>query len=171
MAYQRLTKANLDEFKSHVKKLTPESKIQWGTLSQLGVLAHLSRTFEMSIGKFDPGDVSNFMTRSIIFRKMIFQVMSWPKGKIKAPDNLTPDTDRSFDEERKYLFSLMDEFVQKLEENPKQRGKSPIMGDIPLSFWSVMHGRHTCWHLEQYGIDTSNLGGKPTKPNATAVSA
>ncbi len=148
-----LTETSLPKFEKGVNKVDKDATRQWGTLTPHEMMAHLAFSFRMSLGIEELEDESNFFTRSKLFRNAIFLYMPWPKGKIKAPPGFTPEPAQSFEEDRADVLELMKEFTSEFKKNPKRTVKSPIMGDVPLSFWSIIHGRHTAWHLQQFGVD------------------
>ena len=107
MKYEKLNKSSIDKFIRVIDQLTPDSQRQWGSLTPVNALAHLSTTLLVSLNRVNMKDEGNFITKSALFRKLIFEYMPWPKGKIKAPDDMTPQAEGDFDAEKERLIGLM----------------------------------------------------------------
>ncbi len=145
-----LTRSSMQTFIDAVDRVTPESQRQWGTLDPHRMIAHLIFTLDMSLGKHQVDDHGNILTHTSLFRWLIFEIMPWPKGKIKAPPELTPAPSNDFETDRRLLKERIAEFAEVLEKEPARKTRNPIFGPLPLSIWSRIHGRHTAWHMQQF---------------------
>lgn len=150
---KRFNQESLPWFNDRFTRLHADSERQWGTLTATGMLAHLSFMMELSLGKRQVKFIGNPITRLAITRKFVMEWMPWPKGKIKAPRQFTPKAEGDFDVERERLLELCNEFCKELAANPNRKVENPVWGPITLEYWSVIHGRHTKWHLKQFGIE------------------
>lgn len=151
MQVKRLTSENLPLFKARIAKLAPDTPRQFGALSPAGMLRHLRAIIEISLEEVPAIDRSTFFTRNLM-RVVAFHVLpTWPKGKIKAPDELTPDPGE-FEDERQKLYAAFDRFTDALHREPDRATLHPLFGRHPLRYWAHMHGRHFEHHFEQFGI-------------------
>ncbi|MBI1372335.1 MAG: DUF1569 domain-containing protein [Phycisphaera sp.] len=146
-----LDTATLDEFVARVERVESADQRKWGALSPAGLLAHLTRVIEISLGEYTGEDISNWFTRSIM-KWGAFSFMPWPKGRIKAPDEFTPDPDEDVAGERAKLIDAMKRFVETSQREPDRIGVSPLFGPMTLRFWRRAHGKHFDHHLRQYGV-------------------
>lgn len=141
-----------DSLKSHcarLRTLDPDDTAKWGKLTPAGMLCHLRTTLEISLGKHEFPDTSNVFTRTAL--KWIVFHMPWPKGKVKAPDNFTPQPDEDVRGERERLLVCIEEFLNLLESSPDQRTLHPAFGSLKLAQWARLHGLHFNHHLTQFG--------------------
>ena len=157
MKYRPLRQDTAIQFRELILQHTPDAVGRWGKLNALTMLTHLCRTLEMSLGHYVAKDESNFFTRTVFMRRLIFEWMPWPKGKIKGPEYVTPTPQGDFLHERERLLALLEEFVGEHQKNPQRTTQNPILGKLSLQYWSIIHGRHICWHLEQFRLDTKSL--------------
>ena len=151
MQVTRLTSENLPLFKDRVAKLAPDTPRRFGELSPAGMMRHLRTIIEMSLEEIPAVDRSTFFSRNIM-RVIAFHVLpTWPKGKIKAPAEFTPDAGE-FEQERQKLFAAFDRFADALRRDPERSTLHPLFGRHPLRYWARLHGRHFEHHFEQFGI-------------------
>lgn len=147
-----LVRENLPMIRHRLAALTPDSRRRWGALEPAPLLRHLRAALEMSLGDFECPDGSNFFTRSFLVRWLVLEVLSWPKGKIKVPEQLTPTGSGSLEEELRLLEEALDRFVSTAEQEPERMANHPLFGPQPLSRWARFHGRHLEHHFQQYGL-------------------
>ncbi len=149
-----LNAETLPMFKEKFGCLTPDTPRQWGKLDAAGMITHIRTVLEASMGERELPDESNAFTRLFIFRKLIYDVMPWPKGKIKVTDAATPKPEFDFETERRMMFEAVDRFVEAVEKTPERKTLHAGFGTISIREWSRIHGRHNAHHLEQFGVQT-----------------
>jgi hypothetical protein len=145
-----LDQATLSEFTNRVNKVNEQSRREWGALDASQMLRHLTYLIEISLGEEISADRSNFVMRSIM-RPIVFSSMQWPKGKIKAPPDLTPKPDGDCNVERPRLLKAMSRFVETSAKLPNEVRPHPVFGPVTLTYWRRMHGKHLDHHLKQFG--------------------
>lgn len=149
---RRLDRASLEDFRRRLETIDPAAEPRFGTLRPHQMFAHLAYLIELSLGEREAEhDVSTAITRSRLFWIVVVDWMPWPKGKLKAPQEFTPEPSGSFEEERGRLLAAMERFVAALESTPRRVARSPLTGPLPLTDWSRLHGKHLCHHLAQFG--------------------
>lgn len=152
MALAKLNRENLSQFKARIAKLSPDTKPQWGGLTPTRLLTHLRILLEMSLEEREFLDRSTWFTRNVV-RVLAFHVMpSWPKGKIRAPDEFTPELGDAFEQEREKLLAAFDRFVEAAAAQPQRRTRHSLFGDLTLEYWTFMHARHFEHHFQQFGV-------------------
>jgi len=147
----RLDSETLPGVLERVARIESDEQRQWGMLGPAALLRHLRFTFEISLGEATSPDISNWFTRSV-FKWGAFSAMPWPKGKIKAPDDFTPEPDGDVDAEREQLVEVMRRFVETAEAEPNRVGVSPMFGPMSMRYWQKAHGKHVEHHLRQYNV-------------------
>jgi len=161
MAEPAFTKSTFDDYKARLIKISADTDRQWGSMDATQMLRHLRFVFEASMGEVDTrGQAAPGMgflayipgARQLGYLMAFKWFTDWPKGKLKAPDEWMPAADNAYDEEEKLLLKKMNQFVAELEDTPEKRAFSPLLGDIPLTKWSVVHGVHMNHHLKQFGV-------------------
>jgi hypothetical protein len=151
MPAEQLTQTTAPQFEAMMDALEPNTRPRWGSLDAHGLLAHLRRTFEISMEEIEVEDLSNFLTRSPLFWRLVFEWMPWPKGKIKAPDYFTPASQVDFETERQAAKQALRRFLEAADSDPRRTGFSPLLGPVPLSYWRVIHAAHMRHHFKQFG--------------------
>lgn len=151
MQVRRLTSETVEIFKNRVNQLTADSPRKWGTMSAAAMLRHLRHLLELSLSEVEVKDQSNVFTKYVV-RPIAFHVLpDWPKGKIKAPDHLTPKAE-DFDQERQKLIAAFDRFVDAVSKSPDKMALHPLFGSYPIHYWAFLHGRHFEHHFRQFGV-------------------
>lgn len=145
-----LQAASKPHFLERIAKVQPDSSRLWGELDPAGMMAHLRRSIEISLGEVEVEDISNFFMRTA-GKVAILYLLPWPKGKIKAPSEFTPPPEGDLDAERARLSEAMDRFLEALTNEPTRRTRNPAMGMLTLKTWSRVHGLHFDHHLRQFG--------------------
>jgi hypothetical protein len=138
-------------FAARINALTPQSQRQFGVLDPLKMMRHLRCIVEISLEKVVEADRSNFF-KSTIICFLVFRVIPWPKGKIRAPDAFCPEPEGDFETERKKLLEAINEFIAAAEREPQRKTLHPIFGRQTLRYWSRMHGKHFEHHFRQFGV-------------------
>ncbi|MCC6796205.1 MAG: DUF1569 domain-containing protein [Candidatus Hydrogenedentes bacterium] len=152
MALARLTSDNLPIFISRIERLTSDTAPRWGSLSSTRLLIHLRLLIEMSLEETAFQDRSTWYSRNIL-RVLAFHVLpSWPKGKIKAPSEFTPESTAEFEEERAKCAAAFERFVRAAASTPNRKTNHVLFGGLTLDYWTFMHARHFEHHFEQFGI-------------------
>lgn len=152
MARLNLNRATLPEFEKRVRALLPDSRRLWGKMDAARMVRHLIYTFENSLGIEKVDRRVNPVVRALIFFVFFQLITTWPKGKIKGPDFVTPPPKGDFASEQNELLRLMEQFVGAFEQNPARVEVNPGMGGISLAKWSRVHGVHSDHHLRQFGV-------------------
>jgi hypothetical protein len=152
MKPQPLTSATVADIHGRVAKLRPDSVRKWGKLEPVGMVCHMARVMEISLGDHPVEDRSNFITRSRLVRWLVLETLPWPKGRIKAPSFFTPAPEGELEDELKALLAAMERFAREMEANPDRRVTHPVFGPLTLRYWGVLHGLHFDHHCRQFGV-------------------
>jgi oxepin-CoA hydrolase / 3-oxo-5,6-dehydrosuberyl-CoA semialdehyde dehydrogenase len=147
-----LTRENITHWKNRLSRIEGNTPRQFGKLSPADMMAHLRRTIQAQTGEFAaPASMSNLLTRTRLFQEF-FLFIPWPKGKVKAPDWITPPAEGTLEAERTRLFATMDRFVELVAENPRASFPNALLGNVSREFSTRLHGKHLNHHCEQFGV-------------------
>jgi hypothetical protein len=152
MATFELNRKTLPQFIGRVQALCADTPRQWGTMDVTRMLRHLNFSADMSLGVEQVEDLSTPIVRDLTYLVLFKWVTKWPKGKMKAPDFVTPPPKGDFAFEQGELIRRLNLFVDELERSPDRTGVNPGLGRIPLTKWSRVHGVHNDHHLRQFGV-------------------
>lgn len=147
-----LNRQSLPRVGEMLSPLSDDTPRRWGSLSPAAMLRHLRETIDVSLGDSACQDLGNFFTKTRLVQYLITEVLPWPKGGIKVPKSLLPETTATVEEERTLLLAALDRFVTVLETDPQRTTQHPAFGKLPVSRWSRLHGRHFEHHFKQFGI-------------------
>lgn len=149
----RLDARSAPLYRRRLESITAESKPRFGSLKPDEMMAHLRRTFEMSLGEFDPPTIPmNPLMRFFVRWAFFDGPMPFPKGKVKAPESFTPVPEHDLETEREQLLTYMDRFIEAAEKEPNRKTKNAIFGPMPLSWWAKIGAKHMDHHLQQFGV-------------------
>lgn len=146
-----LERATLAHYEARLDALRPDSARRWGSLTPIGLLAHLTRTFELTLEELPCKDESIPVLR-VLFRFLAYHVLPWPKGKIKVPDYFMGDAAGDFEAERTKVKAALERFCVALEQNPSRKTLHPMFGKLTLRYWRRVHGMHLDHHFNQFGV-------------------
>ena len=152
MAIPFLTRKTAEDFTARLSKIQASDRPKFGVLTPVKLMRHLRFTFDMSLEKVKVHDISNFFTRTVIRILAFHWFTNWPGGKIKAPDELTPEPDGDFEQERGDMIAAINEFLVEADKNPTRKTLSPLLGQCTLKYWRRIHGLHLRHHCKQYGV-------------------
>lgn len=145
---QRLTSTNEAALVARLQAIAPDAEPVFGSMSPARMMAHLERTFEISLGEHEMAMIRVYVPRALL-RWMVLSPMPWPKGKLKAPPQFTPDAD-AFEPARNKAVAALRRFVAFAEAHPLERRNSPLAGPLTMHQWQRLHFRHLEHHLVQF---------------------
>lgn len=146
-----LDRALAAEFESRIRKLAVDTPRRWGTLDARSMLAHLTRSFEISLGEVQAPDQSIPVLRHLI-AFMAFRLLPIPRGRIKVPEIFTPRPELDFEAERRRCLNGLARFMGAAEREPELKTVNSLTGPTRLAYWRRIHGKHMEHHLQQFGV-------------------
>jgi hypothetical protein len=149
----RLTSESRDFFAKAIERVKADTPSRWGEMNAVRMLRHLRVALEAARHTDDPRpDFSMPAWKRLLMRVLFFDLpMPWPKGKIKVPDELTPEPENDFETEKSLLIEALDTFLELASEHPDTTLRHPVVGDVSLRYWRRIHARHMQHHLAQFG--------------------
>jgi hypothetical protein len=153
MAIPDLTSANREYFIERINRIQSADQRNWGALTPPRLMRHLTRCIEVSLGEGEPVEDKSIPVWRTIFRWLFFHVFTtWPGGKIKVPDDVTPETDATLEDERAQLIAIVDRFLDAVDQDPNRKSMSLAIGPVTLQYAAHIHGVHFNHHFRQYGV-------------------
>ena len=138
------------EIVERVNKLTPDTQRLWGKMTASQMLAHLKEAFkvpltEKPLPRIFIGRLVSWLAKSKLYDSTIISknLPTAPSFKIRG--------DRDFEEEKKALLSLVDQFHSR---GPEQVGNypHPFFGTLTKDQWGKSMWKHLDHHLRQFGV-------------------
>lgn len=144
--------ADLADLVARLRRLRPDSRRRWGSMSAGGMVCHLTDALRLPDGGPRARDRSTLLSRTLVKWLALYTPLRWPPGIPTTPEldqrtGGTPPADFAGDVER--LAAL---FAQVAGDAGRLHGRRhPVFG--PLSGrawlrWAYLHADH---HLRQFG--------------------
>ena len=140
----------VDEIKSRIQQLRPDSTRQWGKMSVAQMLAHCSAGIEMAVGEIRPpraliGRIIGPAVKRVAVRDEEPMRRNSPTSK-----ELVMTGDFDFESERERLGILIDRFVA---AGPSGCTDHPhaFFGPLTPEEWAILMYKHLDHHLRQFG--------------------
>lgn len=131
-----------------LRRLTPETKPQWGKLDAPRMLCHLNDALAMSVGDISLESVNRKVFHHFPMKHLIFYVLPFPKNVPTAP-GLLSSRPKDFESDRERLI----ERIVRLAATPRAKGpEHPFFGPLTNEEWNVLQWKHISHHLKQFGL-------------------
>lgn len=131
------------------RRLTPESKAQWGKFNASGMMAHLNDSYRMALGELIIPS-KNLPLRFTPIKQLVIYVLPFPKGAPTAPQLLARCDGASLADEQQAMSVMFDKLAA---VKPGDRLQDhPAFGVLSHDAYGVLMARHTDHHLRQFGV-------------------
>lgn len=145
--------ADLQEVRSRLTALTPQSQRRWGNMSVSQMLCHLTDSFRLTTGEKGGSQTGVWFQRNVIKHVALRLPIPWPKGVPTRPEmdqQLGGTKPQEFQKDRQLLLVYLDRFCKQ----PRQYTPPPhpifgTMTDWEWDRWAYLHLDH---HLRQFGL-------------------
>ena len=149
MAARMWDPAVRSSFAERVKKLTPDTKAQWGKFTVSGMMAHLNDSYRMALGELIIPS-KNLPLRYPVIKQLVIYVLPFPKGAPTAPQLLARCDKASLVEEQQAMAKMFERLAAVKPGDPLQ--EHPAFGVLSHDAYGVLMARHTDHHLKQFGV-------------------
>jgi hypothetical protein len=131
-----------------LRRLTPESRPEWGSLTAPRLLCHLVDTLEMSLGEISVPSANTKALQRFPLKHLFLYVAPFPKGA-SAPGELLSTQPTDFESDRQRAVGL----IERLAATARgPGGEHPFFGPLTNEEWNVLQWKHVSHHLKQFGI-------------------
>lgn len=142
---------SIEEIKSRLERLRPESERQWGKMGPAQAVAHCTVSLEMALGDFRApqlliGRLAGWAIKPIAFRES--EPMRRNSPTIK---DLVVADDRDLEVERSRLCATIDRFAAAGPAGCTEHPHS-FFGRLTPEEWSMWMYKHLDHHLRQFGV-------------------
>jgi hypothetical protein len=136
------------ELQDRVQRLRAEQKPQWGRMSAVQMVAHLSDSLRMASGELEVAP-KKVPFRYSPLKELVLYLLPMPKGLPTSPE-LIARKPGDWSEEIADLRDQLNGVVQRGAEalSPTH----PAFGNMSARQWGVLIYRHIDHHLRQFGV-------------------
>lgn len=137
---------------ARLNKLDENQSAQWGNMTAIGMVEHLTDMIYMSMGQFEgkllvPEDKVESMQRFLISDKPMAKNIEVPFAP-KERKNRNEEIELAIDEFVDAYLNFQEYYL----ENPGQKNLHPYYGYLDQQLWERLHSKHFTHHFEQFGI-------------------
>lgn len=139
-----------EEILARINQLSKSSDRQWGKMKVGQMLHHCQIPLKISLRRHHldkPNPILKFM--GPFFKKSLYNDKPWRQG-LPTARGLKVVDDKDFDEEKKVLIDLINDFHQ--EKDKKEWDPHPVFGKFTPEQWGQMQYKHLDHHLRQFGV-------------------
>jgi hypothetical protein len=137
---------------SRVRKLTPESRRQWGRMTPHQAVCHMSDSFRSIMGTHPTTSVSTVLSRSVIKWIALEAPMQWPHGVKTRPEvdqEIGGTKPVEFGADVRALEALIAQFAARSGADLQAH---PMFGRLTTAEWQRWGYLHLDHHLRQFGV-------------------
>lgn len=142
----------VDDVKTRLGKLGPQSERLWGKMTAAQMLAHCAVSLQWALGEVVPekgplpARILGWFVKPIVFRNEDPLRKNSPTAK-----SLVVSDERDLEQERKRLLGLIDKFAAggaaRCTKNPHS-----FFGQMAPEEWAILMYKHLDHHLRQFGV-------------------
>ena len=145
------TQSGLDEAKSRVQSLTPQSQAQWGKMNVAQMLAHCNVAYEIEYTDKHPkpNPLARFFIK-LFAKEQVVGPKPYPRNGRTAPMFVIAE-ERDFATEQRRLLEHLDK-THTLGAAHFDGKENAGFGKLSLEQWNTMFSKHLDHHLTQFGV-------------------
>ena len=135
-------------FQERICSLHPDSQRRWGRMTCSQMVCHLIDQLRIALGELPTQPVSGIV-RYPPFKKLVINVVPWPKGRIQGPAEAFTTVSSEWEKDWARLQQLLEEFGRRQAQ--REWAPHPMFGRMSGRQWSQLTCRHFDHHLRQFG--------------------
>ena len=142
--------AAIDEVKTRLNGLRPESQRQWGTMGVAQMVAHCSGGLQMAVGDIAPPRVLIGRILGGTIKKLAIRNENPLRKSSPTVKELIIKEERDLEKERVILSGLIERFAK---GGPAACSKQPhsFFGPMNPDEWAILMYKHLDHHFRQFG--------------------
>ncbi|MBW1296694.1 DUF1569 domain-containing protein [Aquimarina litoralis] len=137
-----------NEIEGRIHKLSNSSDPAWGKMDVSQMLFHCQFPLKIALKKDHPAMKPSFFAK-LLFKKSMYNDKPWKKNLPTHPKLKVVDS-KVFEEERKQLLDLVNEFFEK--RIVSEWDPHPMFGKFTKDQWGKMQYKHLDHHLQQFNV-------------------
>ena len=144
--------AVVNQVKTRLESLGPQSERRWGKMTAAQMLAHCSASMQWAVGEVVP-EKGALLTRLMgrLVKPMILRNEGPLRKNSPTARSLVVADERDLDKERERLSGLIDKFAAggaaRCTQNPHS-----FFGKMTAEEWAILMYKHLDHHLRQFGV-------------------
>lgn len=143
-----LDKSTQQDIFSRINQLKSNSERRWGTMSVSQMLKHMTIAFSVPINRIQlPKDKLYYLSANPIARKLLIDILPWPKNMVTAQDFIVKD-DPEFEQTKQATINIVNDFINSNDFS----GSHPVFGIMDKETWGKAMYKHFDHHLKQFGV-------------------
>jgi Protein of unknown function (DUF1569) len=136
------------ELHARVQRLKTTSKAQWGSMTPVQMVAHLSDSLRMASGELEVAP-KRVPFRYSPLKELVLYVLPVPRGVPTSPELIA----RKPDDWSIEVADLREQLNGLVERGPEALAPvHPAFGKMSAKQWGVLIYRHMDHHLRQFGV-------------------
>jgi transposase InsO family protein len=136
----------VNQVKTRLGKLEPQSERLWGKMTAAQMLAHCSVSMQWAVGEVVPERLMGRLVKPMVFRNEDPLRKNSPTAK-----SLIVADDRDLGKERERLSGLIDKFAAGGAAGCTKNPHS-FFGKMTPEEWAMLMYKHLDHHLRQFGV-------------------
>lgn len=142
----------VEELIARLRKLSPDAKPQWGTMTGAQLLGHLIMVMRYCLGKGpEMPNKSTWFTRNVLGPLVLNGLLAIPKD-VKLPRLSGKRPGLPADGDIETLHAVLEEYLHAAQTGELKPPHHFAFGDLGVDGWAKMHVRHFEHHLKQFGL-------------------
>jgi len=137
---------------ARLRRLTPESRRQWGRMTPHQAVCHVSDSFRSMMSPVPISSVSTIVSRTVVRWIALHAPMQWPHGVKTRPEvdqEVGGTKPVEFVRDRTELEALIDRFAARTSDDFQAH---PMFGRLSTAEWQRWGYLHTDHHLREFGV-------------------
>jgi hypothetical protein len=143
--------ARVEELKTRLAQLRPDSQRQWGTMTAAQAVAHCSMGLEMAVGEIRPPRALAGRLIGRVIKPMVLREGEPMRRNAPTSEQLIVGDNRDLDTERARLSRLIDDFAVAGPAGCTAH-PHPFFGKLTPDEWAMLMYKHIDHHLRQFGV-------------------
>lgn len=136
------------ELQDRVQRLTTAQKPQWGKMTPVHMVAHLTDSLRMASGELEVAP-KKVPFRYSPLKELVLYLLPMPKGLPTAPELIA----RKPGDWTGEVADLRDQLNSLVQRGPEALAPThPAFGTLSAKQWGVLIYRHMDHHLRQFGV-------------------
>jgi hypothetical protein len=143
--------ANVDQLAERLKRLSPDSPRQFGTLTAHEMLCHVGDSFQAVLGERKASPMDTWFSRTVVKWIALHTPLPWPAGVRTRPE-VDPKKEGTkpaeFEADRQRVVDLLRRFASA----DTKYDRHPGFGEMSREEWLLWGYGHVDHHLRQFGL-------------------
>ena len=142
-----LSSADRDALLQRLRRLQPDSRALWGTLTAPRMLCHLLDSSRVALGETSARREDSFLSRTLVKWLVIHTPVKPPPGKVQTAPEMLRSTPGNWSTDLAHVAELL----TRMGTN-RCTAVHPFFGPLSPAQWARLGWKHADHHLRQFGV-------------------